>query len=331
MARVKFDIQTAKDNTIYGIEMTGFPKEKVRYTHKTDDGTKSYELDWKDRYNDKMIKAVCGDAEVSLAFAKTVGFERVKYIDKKDGDKEKERVNRKSLLDYDAATEMVAKKQAGVIGDGTPFYVSGKVIPNSWVDGDGNIKRSVKLQPDTVTLTGEINLDEMDEEAERKAATFTSEIVVKEFNELNGETYMTGILVGYDYIEEMEFKFDRPSLAETFKRNVKPYSCIKCAGVIKQEAMQEEVEENKELSSWGDMGDYSTKRTAKTKMVWKIGAADPNTIDTESYSEEAIEKAKQALKAWKEDFKAGKGKEEVKQESQGMDDFGDMVNDDEFD
>ena len=73
MARVKFDIQTAKDNTIYGIEMTGFPKEKVRYTHKTDDGTKSYELDWKDRYNDKMIKAVCGDAEVSLAFAKTVG------------------------------------------------------------------------------------------------------------------------------------------------------------------------------------------------------------------------------------------------------------------
>ena len=81
----------------------------------------------------------------------------------------------------------------------------------------------------------------------------------------------------------------------------------------------------------GDMGDYSTKRTAKTKMVWKIGAADPNTIDTESYSEEAIEKAKQALKAWKEDFKAGKGKEEVKQESQGMDDFGDMVNDDELD
>ena len=331
MAKVKFDIQTARDNTIYGIELTGFPKEKVRYTHKTDDGTKSYEVDWKDRYDARIIKAVCGDADVELSFAKTVGFERVKYIDKKDNNKEKERVDRKSLIDYDAAKEMVEKKEAGIIGDGTPLYVSGRIVPNSWVDGDGNIKRSVKLQPDTITLTGEINLDEMDEDAERKAATFVSEVIIKEFNEVNGETYMTGILVGYDYIEEVEFKFDRPSMAETFKRKLNPYDCIKCAGVIKQEIQKEEVVEDKELSSWGDMGDYSSKRTARTKMVWKIGAAEPATIDTESYSEEAIEKAKQALKAWKEDYKAGKEREEVKAESQGMDDFGDSIDDSEFD
>lgn len=322
MAKVKFDVATSRNNTVYGIELTGFPKEKVRYSRKTEDGMDNQEIPWNDRYNQKLIETLFGkDAEATLSFAKTVGFERVKYVDEKDGGKEKERTVRKNLTDYDAALEMIKSKKAGVIGDGTPVYVSGKVVPNSWTDSDGTLKRSVRLQPDTVTVTAPIDLDAMDEAAEKKAATFNSEIVVKEFNEVNGEIYMTGILVGYDYIEEVEFKFDRPEVAATFKKNLKPYTMIKCMGVIKQEAQEEEIVEDKSLSCWGNAEDYSTKRTGKTRMVWKIGVGDPNSIDTESYSEASIEAAKQALKAWKEDYKAGKSKEEVKEES--MDDFGD--------
>lgn len=333
MNRVKFDVKTSNENTICGIELTGFPKEKVRYTQKTEEGTNNFEVDWKDRFNQKVIKATLGDADAQMSFAKTVGFERVKYIDEKDGNKEKERTVRKSLTDFDAAAEMIKKKGEGVIGDGTPIYVSGKVAPNSWVDSDGTLKRSVKLQPDTITVTAPINLDELDEEAERKSAVFNSEIVVKEFNEINGEIYMTGILVGYDYIEEVEFKFDKPEVAETFKRNLKPYTMIKCMGVIKQEVQEEEVVVDKSQSCWGNAEDYSTKRTGRTKMVWKIGVGDPNTIDEESYSEAKVEEAKLALKAWKEDYKAGKEREEIKKESVPMDDFGDSAewDDSEFD
>lgn len=332
MAKVKFDVTTSRGNTVYGIELTGFPKEKVRYQHRTEEGSESFEIEWEDRYNKKVIDAVTNKAEVTLSFAKTVGFERVKYNDEKDGGKEKERTVRKELLDYDAALEMIEKKKAGVIGDGTPIYVSGKVVPNSWVDSDGTLKRSVRLQPDTISVTAPVDLDALDEDAERKAATFNSEIVVKEFNEINGEIYMTGILVGYDYIEELEFKFDKPSVAETFRKNLKPYTMIKCMGVIKQEAQEEEIVEDKELSSWGNAEDYSTKRTGRTKMVWKIGVGDPKTIDTESYSEAKVEQAKLALKAWKEDYKAGKEKEAVKEEA-NMDDFGDAADfgDSEFD
>ena len=125
MAKVKFDVTTSRGNTVYGIELTGFPKEKVRYQHRTEEGSENFEIEWEDRYNKKVIDAVTNKAEVTLSFAKTVGFERVKYNDEKDGGKEKEKTVRKELLDYDAALEMIEKKKAGVIGDGTPIYVSG--------------------------------------------------------------------------------------------------------------------------------------------------------------------------------------------------------------
>lgn len=333
MAKVKFDLKTSNENTVYGIELTGFPKKTVRYTQKTDDGTKSYDIEWEERYNKNIIKAMAGgDADLKLSFAKNVGFERVKYVDKADG-KEKERVLRKDLTEYDAAIEMIEKKRNGFICDGSSLYVSGKVVPNSWIDTDGSVRRAVRLHPDTINLTTvPIDLDGLDDDAKRKSATFNSEIIVKKFYELDGNTYMTGILVGYDYIEEMEFEFVRPGIAETFKQTLKPYNMIKCFGIIKQEVKEENINENKESTCWGNMEDYSTKRTGKTKMVWKIGAADPSTIDTDSYSEEKVEKAKRALKAWKEDYKAGKEKEEIEQVNNSFDDFGSAEDfGDEFD
>lgn len=346
-AGVRMSVKTALDNTVYGVEITGNEQDTVRYGWRTDEGPQNVAVDWASRYDDKVIKQVIPDGvEANLYGAITIGLKRDTYQDK-ETKQMKEYTVKKALTGYDAVYEIKNAVEEKRLTDETSVYISGKVRPNTWSrvneDGTKASGKSIKLEANRLQLLANpVVFSEMTDEDKATAAVFNMELVVKEFNELNGQTYMTGIVVGYDFIEEMEFKFKDEGLAKTFKdefsKHLKKgiYPKIRCEGNIVLEVIEEEVEVPAD-NKWGTP--IVQQRKAPSKPAWVIGFADQNTIDTESYTEALVEKAKEEIKAYKEDYKAGKDvrDEEVEVEthvanwgvstaSESMDDFG---NDDE--
>ena len=84
-------------------------------------------------------------------------------------------------------------------------------------------------------------------------------------------------------------------LARVFKKNLKPYTSIKVWGNISVEKNIEEVETT---DCWGQKNNME-KTNAPTVRKLIITGADPETIDTSTYSESEIDKAIEAMKAAK--------------------------------
>jgi hypothetical protein len=312
-AACKMSVKTALDNTVNGIEISGNEQKEVRLSWKKNDVVDSAMLPWNDRYNEKLIKAASGGAEASLSFAKTIGLYRESYVDRESGET-KEHTVRKRLTGYDAVYEIKKAIEDKRLTDETSVYLKGKVKPNTWVrNNNGEIEtgKSIKLEADTMTVTAKpIILSELTEEEKAKNATFTMEIVFKEFNKVDETTYMTGIVVGYDFIEEMEFQFKTEALAEGFKKLVAPhmkkgiYPMLLCKGEIRRQVVEEELAEPIDNGLGVDI--YGAKRTGQTRQVWVIGFGDINSLDVTSYTVANVDEAKEQLKAYAVDYKAGK-------------------------
>lgn len=310
-ATARIAVKTAPNNVVYGIELTGYTSDKVFYTQTVNEEKQKIEVEWPNRYDKKLLKAAGVLEDATLFFAKTIGTEREKYIDEKDGNIEKERTITKRLTAYDTVQELKTAREKGLIGDGTPVYVRGQVQIDSWVK-DNKLNKFVKLIPDCVTVTNPIDLESLDEEQISQASQFRMEIVIKEFNEVEGETYFTGILVGYDFIDEMEFKIEDPEIVNYFKAEFQPhikkgiYPMIECVGYIKKDFKEENIEEVASSGGIGKTAKYDKKRTGSAKTVWLIEGAFPSTIDVETYTAETVAKAKEELAAYANDYKAGR-------------------------
>lgn len=281
-----------------------------------DKNFESIAIPWKERYNQSVINAASGGREVNLQFGKHIKLEK-----NKDG-----KFVIKKMTPFDAIGYIKELKDKKIISDGTSVVVTGNIEINSYMDKEsGEVKRTPKLIVNYISGVKDINLETLTDEEEKLSSTFDIEVIVKEFYELENVTYMIGIIVGYDFIEEMEFKFDSEKLARQFK-TLKPYTLIHVYGRIVQEIQEELVK--LEDDPWSSDGiDYANKNTGKSKKVFVICKADGNSIDDSVYTEQAIEVGKKQLLAYKEDYKAGK--------DVSLDDFGDSsfddINDEDFD
>lgn len=340
-------IKTTVDSTVYGITISGCEADVVRYAYAVGDKKELLEIGWGDRYNNQLINSLLPvGAEPKLNFAKNIGLWRETYVDKNDG-KEKEKTVSKQLTSYDAVLELKKAKEEGRFTDGTSVFISGNVKPNSYSykddKGETHKRKTIKLEAGTLKVTNPIVLSELSEEDALKTANFDIELVIKEFNKIDNEMFVTGILVGYDYIEEMEFKFLEEAVGEGFYGLFSPYlqkgiyPKIRCTGVIYQEFSQEEVEvkptTNAIAFNLGEPEKCASKRKGSAKTVWAIVGGYQDTIDTETYTVENVDEAKKSLQAYLEDYKAGKTVTEIKEETkfnlgttsstQNMDDFED--------
>lgn len=338
-----FAVRTGLDNTVYNISIGGSETENVKYGRKdfSSGQWQSFELKWQDRYDKQMIGSlVPQNTTPNLYFGKRIGLERKKYTDKITG-QERERAVMKQLTAYDAVMDIKKAWEDGKFVDGTSVCVSGKVKPNSFlvdVNGQKEKRKNIRLEADMIAVIKPISLIEIRDDAAttnktKPIANFEIEIVIKDFYEVDGEIYMTGILVGYDYIEEMEFQFQKEQVAKGFKGRFSPllaqgiYPMICCTGNIQQKFSQENVsvdtQPKNDMYAF-DLGDPDscaviTKRKGNSKTVWMIVGGRESSIDTTSYTAETVEKAKEQLKAYSEDYKRGKTEVEVKQETQQFD------------
>lgn len=270
---VNFGVKTDKESVNY-ISLSGGEKENVYFSKSvTEDGKKktiTEKVAWKDRnkFNKEGFKLI----GVHLGI-------------KKVHDEKGNKVNDKKILtEYDACKEIYDN-----LKDDQSVFIRGN-IDYSHFESNGETKRAVKFIPTQISLCKDVDFDEENFEP---TADFTQVIVFTGIKKEEERFVVEAKIVNYNSIEEAEFFIDDSKLASTFKKNLKPYTAIKVWGKIATFADTSEVEEE---DVWGE-SNIMEKINAPVRRELIITGADPNSIDKEIYSEEAIEEAITLMKA----------------------------------
>ena len=267
--QVTFGAQFDKDSTVY-LSLNGMERDKVWFSKKEDNQTVTEEVAWKDRFT----FAKDGYSLIGV----NVGVSKTK--DEKGND-----VNdKKRLTEYDACKEI----GDNLVDDKTVF-VRGNIEYGSYND-----KHTTKFVPNQVSLAKDI---EFDAEDFAPLADFTQVIVFMDINPNEDKTraIVSAKIINYDTVEDAEFIITDMNLANVFRKNLKPYTSIKVWGNISVEKDTTEVETS---DCWGSKNNME-RVNAPTIRELIITGADPETIDKTTYTEEAIDKAIETVKASK--------------------------------
>ena len=266
---VSFGVQFTEDSTIY-VGLNGMERDSVYFSKKEDKNTVTKEVPWKDRF-------VFSEKDFNL-IGVNVGVKKIK------DEKGNEINDKKRLTDYDACKEI----SENLVDDKTVF-VKGNIEFGSY-----NEKHTTKFVPSQVSLAKDIDFSSEDF---KPLADFTQVIVFTGIKPNDDKTRATvsAKIVNYNSIEDAEFIITNMNLAKMFNKNLRPYTGIKVWGNISVEKNTEEVTES---NCWGEDNNME-KVNAPTIRELIITGADPETIDTITYTEEEIDKAIESIKASK--------------------------------
>ena len=255
------------------VSLNGYQRDKVycsgRFTGK--DGKSKIEtkqLSWKDRYNVPE-----GYAPIGIK----VGLE--KQIDEKGAVTNV----RKTLYEFDACGEIHEK-----LMDNQSVYVRGDIQAFTTSKGEHrqafNIKQVSLLKSDITYGEG------FEPKSHFKLPICFKSIEKSDENE--NEFIICGYIISYSTIEEVELITRNKSLANNFKKNMKPYYYIELWGDIEVTTNVETVTEE---DTWGEECAMD-KQAAPSKVQLVVTGAKPSTIDKTLYSEEEIDKALAAIR-----------------------------------
>lgn len=283
MYLVNFGVETSKENTVY-ISLNGMEKDKVyfykRAEKKGDKGT-TKEVLWKNRndFNEEGYQLI--GVNVGLT--------------KKVTEKGKEVNDSKSYSEFDAC-EVIGNN----LKDGQSTFIKGHFEFSSFTKGE-ETKRSVKLVPGQVSLCQDVDFTAEDFVEQ---ADFQQQIIFMEAtNDLEHKRgLISAKIVTNDNVEDAEFIIRDQALFAMFKKNLKPYTSIVVLGNLHTYVIADKVEEK---NVWGATNSFTKVNTPIIRELLIIGA-DPDTIDTTTYSEKIIDEALRAKSEFGE-----KKKEEV--------------------
>jgi hypothetical protein len=271
---VNFGVMFKPDMTLF-VGLNGMERDNVYFTKRLENGKFDKKtIPWKDRF----AFAEDGFSLVGV----NVGVTKTK--DAKGND-----VNdRKHLTDYDACKEI-----SDHLTDANTVFVKGNIEYSSYQDGE-TLKRSTKFVPNQVSLARDVDFDAEDFTPNAK---FTQTIVYMGItpNEDKTKFAVAAKIVNYNSIEDVEFIITDASLANVFRKQLKPYTSINVWGDISVERDTTDVETT---DCWGAKNDMKRVNNP-TKRELIITGADPETIDTTTYSEAEIDKAIETIKASK--------------------------------
>lgn len=284
MRMLNFGATYEDGRTLY-INLQGMEQENVYFSKRAEkkgDKPETAKVPWADRftYNREGFRLI----------GKNIGV-------KKKIDSEGKTVNDKKVLtDFDACKEIKDN-----LKDGSSVFIRGNIDYSSFVDNNGNKKTSTKLIPNQVSLCADIDFN--DEKFE-KQNDFNQVIIFmgieqekSDNDKPTGRFIVLAKIVTYSNIEDVEFVIEDTSLANKFRKSLKPYNAIKVSGHMISVTQTETVENDDE---WGEE-DKIEKVSAPTKREFIITGAKGSSIDKELYTEEnvmeAIAKIRNANKA----------------------------------
>ena len=284
MRMLNFGATYEDGKTLY-INLQGMEQENVYFSKRAEkkgDKPETAKVPWADRftYNREGFRLI----------GKNIGV-------KKKIDSEGKTVNDKKVLtDFDACKEIKDN-----LKDGSSVFIRGNIDYSSFVDNNGNKKTSTKLIPNQVSLCADIDFN--DEKFE-KQNDFNQVIIFmgieqekSDNDKPTGRFIVLAKIVTYSNIEDVEFVIEDTSLANKFRKSLKPYNAIKVSGHMVASTQTETVDNDDE---WGEE-DKIEKVSAPTKREFIITGAKGSSIDKELYTEEnvmeAIAKIRNANKA----------------------------------
>lgn len=271
MKTVSFGADIEKDKTVY-LSLNGFEKDKVFFSCKKDGKTVTEQVAWKDRNSfKKKDYSLIG---IRLGITKTI-------------DQNGKEVNeKKNMTEFDACSFI-----SDNLKDDMSVYTRGKIEFSTYND-----KHYTKFIPNQISLCKPIDFDNDDFEP---MASFEQTIVFMGINKAdNGEFIISGKVIGYNSIEDVEFYMSekKTAFAKTL-RKMKPYTALKVFGKIVVEQEVEEVQDDDD--AWGEPNPMERISNPVQRKLYITGA-DKESIDTELYSEEDIETAIAKLKSDKQ-------------------------------
>lgn len=273
---VNFGVEFAPGSTAY-LSLNGMERDNISFSKRDESGkivTKS--VPWRDRFT----FAEDGYSIIGV----NVGVKKVK--DEKGND-----VNdKKKLSDFDACKEI-----GDNLVDDKSVFTMGTIEFGSYEN-----KHTTKFVPNQVSLARDIDF-EAEDFVPRAKFTQTIVFVSIKSNDEKNKFFVESKIVNYKTIEDAEFIITDKDLANTFRKNLKPYTAITVYGSILVEKDTTEVEVK---DCWGKPNEMERVNTP-TVREFLIEGADPTSIDTTTYTEAEMDKAIEAMKADKaaeEDF-----------------------------
>jgi hypothetical protein len=270
-----FGVQAAEHSTVF-VNVEGYKNKDVhlfkRSEVKGQKGDKKI-VDWAKRYD--FVEEGFNPIGVSVGLEKNEEGKNVTT----------------TLLDYDAAKRV--KEQ---LEDDLSVFVRGDIDFSSFKTDAGDIRRNKKFLAKNIYLSKEVDFEDEDF---KETADFKQKLIFMGINKSTdaGESkfLLEAKIVTYNSIEDAEFVIYNTTLANQFKKNLKPYQSLDVWGTITNKVDAEEIQEEA-ASVWGE--EDSFKRVNKSYIrELVITGADPSSIDKETYTEEVIEKALKKLRS----------------------------------
>ena len=290
------------------MSLNGMPQQKVYFSKRNPSTgkTETKSVAWADRnkFNEDGWRMI----GVGLGLKKTTNSEGKEVNDKK------------TMTPFDACGYIKDNLQ-----DDMSTFIRGNIEFSSYMDSEGNVRRSVKYVPNQISLCKEVDFSEYDED-NKPVHDFTQTIVFmgiekeKAGEKDTGRFLVNAKVITYADIVDTEFIITDQKLAGLFKKNLKPYTAITVHGRIE---VSHQVEETSNEDVWGEVNTM-TAVTAPTKTEMIITGATSSSIDRETYTEKNISDAVKKIRASQTAEKNFSGSAV----SVSADDWGDAVEDD---
>lgn len=271
---LQFAVQTAPESKVY-VNLMGGVRGSVYYSKPSKEKGKKSEttqVAWDKRFTKPT--------EDSKLIGISVGL-------KKD---ESGKKNITEVLTEFDATEKIHNE----LKDETPVFVRGDIDFSSFTSNNGDLKRSTKFNIKNIYLSDAGALDFAKEDFV-PINEFKQKIVfmgIEKVDDNDDPHYVVSAkIVKYNSIEDAEFIIREKGLANTFKKNLKPYTAIDVWGEILNKV---ETEEEETTDIWGEQDSFKTVNKNYIREL-VIKGADPGTIDAETYNQKVMDEVLKAL------------------------------------
>lgn len=264
------------DQTSVYLSLNGMPQKEVYFSKKSSEPGKkgdTKKVAWANRntFNEEGYRMI----GTNLGLTKTT-------------DKDGKEINDKKTMHAFDACEFIKKNMK----DDMSTFIRGNIEFSSYLDKNGDTRRSIKYVPSQISLCKDVVFEEYDDD-NKPVHDFTQTIVFMEINKEQesekdtGRFVVSAKIITYSDIIDTEFIITDAKLANLFKKNLKAYTAISVHGHIE---VSHKVEEVSEDDGWG-ASNSMTSVSAPTKTEMIITGATPSTIDRESYTEKNVSEA----------------------------------------
>lgn len=278
---VNFAVQFNEDTKHY-VQLSGMEQKSVFFSGPIDEATKkrkTVEVPWRERKS--------FEKEGYSMIGVRIGLET--RMDEKGNEK----TDTKTMHAFDAC-EYVSTHMK----DNMPVYVRGNLTYSTYKD-----QHRKNFEVNQISASSR-TYDFADEKFE-PVCDFTQRIIymgIRTDEENPNRWILSGKVVGYNSVEDVEFPVVDKRIAVAFRKGLKPYNAIDIYGHISVSKNEEEATENENGLFFGKGNPM--KKNSSTVIELICDGAEIETLDTDEYNEdnvdEAIRKAKSIANAKKD-------------------------------